>query len=38
MPLAEKMAVADYVIDGTLPIEQLRKEVRRIYEELTRLA
>lgn len=38
MPLADKVALADHVIDGTLPLEQLRKEVRRIYEELTRLA
>ena len=36
MPLAEKVKVADYVIDGTLPVERLRTEVRRIYEELTR--
>ena len=38
MPLADKVKLADYVIDGTLPIEQLRKEVRRIYEDLKRLA
>ena len=38
MPLAEKATVADYVIDGTLPVEQLRAEVRRIYEELKRQA
>ena len=36
MPLAEKVALADHVIDGTLPLEQLRAEVRRIYEELAR--
>ena len=36
MPLVEKVAAADHVIDGTLPLEQLRAEVRRIYEELTR--
>lgn len=36
MPLADKVALADHVIDGTLPLEQLRKEVRRIYEELAR--
>ena len=36
MPLTEKVAVADHVIDGTLPPEQLRAEVRRIYEELAR--
>ncbi len=34
MPLAEKVKAADYVIDGTLPREQLRKEVQRIYDEL----
>jgi dephospho-CoA kinase len=38
MPLAEKVKVADYVIDGTLPPEQLRLEVRRIYEDLKRQA
>ena len=38
MPMAEKIAAADYVIDGTLPLDKLKTEVRRIYEELTRLA
>jgi dephospho-CoA kinase len=38
MPLAEKAKVADYVIDGTLPLEQLRKEIQRIYDELKRQA
>ena len=38
MPLAEKVKVADYVLDGTLPIEQLRQEVQRIYSELKSLA
>ena len=38
MPLAEKVKIADYVIDGTLPLEQLRKEVRRLYDELKRQA
>ncbi len=38
MPLAEKVKVADYVIDGTLPLEQLRKMVQRIYDELKRQA
>lgn len=37
MPLADKVAVADYVIDGTLPLESLRADVRRIYDELTSL-
>ena len=35
MPMADKVAVADYVIDGTLPLDTLRAEVRRIYAELT---
>jgi len=30
--------LADYVIDGALPSEKLRAEVRRIYEDLTRQA
>ena len=38
MPLAEKIKLADYVIDSTLPLEKLRAEVRRIYEDLTRQA
>jgi dephospho-CoA kinase len=38
MPLSEKVKAADYVIDGTLPLEQLRKEVQRIYDELKRQA
>ena len=38
MPLAEKTKLADYIIDGTLPMEQLRKEVHRIYEDLKRQA
>ncbi len=38
MPLADKVKLADYVIDGTLPIDQLRKEATRIYNELKRLA
>lgn len=38
MPLADKVKLADYVIDGALPMEQLRKEVRRIYDDLQRLA
>jgi len=38
MPLADKVKLADYVIDGTLPIEQLCKEVRRIYDDLKRQA
>ena len=38
MPLPEKVKVAHYVIDGTLPLDQLRKEVSRIYKELQQLA
>ena len=38
MPLSEKIKVAHYVIDGNLPIDQLRKEVARIFKELTQLA
>ena len=34
MALSEKVKVADYLIDGTLPLEQLRKEVQRVYDEL----
>jgi dephospho-CoA kinase len=35
MPLSEKINAADYVIDGTLPLEKLRQEVSRIYQELS---
>jgi dephospho-CoA kinase len=38
MPLTEKVKIAHYVINGTLPIDQLRSEVRKIYEELRLLA
>ncbi|MEC4669606.1 MAG: dephospho-CoA kinase [Nitrospirota bacterium] len=38
MPLAQKVKLADYVIDGTLPVAQLRGEVTRIFSELQRLA
>jgi dephospho-CoA kinase len=38
MPLSEKVKVAHYVIDGSLSIEQLRKEVARIYQELKQFA
>jgi len=34
MPLSEKVKVADYVIDGTLTPEEVRKEVQRVYDEL----
>src|SRR3989442_10770710 len=38
MPLFEKVKMADYVIDGTLTPEELRKEVQRVYDELKRHA
>ena len=38
MPLADKVKLANYVIDGMLPMEKLRAEVRRIYDDLKRLA
>ncbi len=38
MPLTDKVKLADYVIDGTLPMEQLGKEVQRIHDDLKRQA
>jgi dephospho-CoA kinase len=38
MPLSEKIKVAHYVIDGTLPIERLAEEATRIYRLLKQLA
>lgn len=38
MPLARKVKLADFVVNGTLPPEQLRREVARIYSELRRIA
>lgn len=38
LPLAKKIALADYVVDGTLSYEQTKHEVERIYEELKKLA
>lgn len=38
MPLAEKIKMADYVVDGTLPINQLKDRVEQIYRELKGLA
>jgi dephospho-CoA kinase len=38
MPLSEKIKVAHYVIDGTLPVEQLAEEATRIYRLLKQLA
>jgi dephospho-CoA kinase len=34
-PLADKRRVADYVIDGRRPRAEIRREVARIYAELT---
>jgi dephospho-CoA kinase len=38
LPLAKKITLADYVIDGTLSYEQTKHEVERIYAELKQLA
>ncbi len=38
MPLADKIKLAVYVIDGTLSYEQTKHEVERIHEELKKLA
>ncbi len=38
LPLAQKLKLADYVIDGTLSFEQTKNEVQRIYAELEQLA
>ena len=38
MPLARKVKLADFVVNGTLPPDQLRREVARIYSELRRIA
>lgn len=37
MPLAQKSKRADYVIDGTLPLPQLKRAVKQIYNELKRV-
>jgi dephospho-CoA kinase len=34
MPLTEKRRRADYVLDGTLPRPQLKKQVRSLYQSL----
>ncbi len=34
LPLHAKRRVADYLIDGTLPVNQLRPRIRRLYQEL----
>jgi dephospho-CoA kinase len=38
MPLARKVKRADYVLDGRLPLGQLRRSVRRAFDDLSRLA
>ncbi|MEK6619298.1 MAG: dephospho-CoA kinase [Nitrospirota bacterium] len=38
LPLAQKVKLADYVIDGTLSFEQTKNEVQRIYAELQQRA
>jgi len=38
MPLSEKIKVAHYIIDGTLPVEELRPAISRIYDELKHFA
>jgi dephospho-CoA kinase len=37
MPLAQKSKRADYVLEGTLPLPQLRRAVKQIYVELKRV-
>ncbi len=34
MPLADKRRRADYVLDGTLSLSQLKKEVRSLYQSM----
>ncbi|HJR78073.1 MAG TPA: dephospho-CoA kinase [Nitrospiraceae bacterium] len=38
MPLAEKRRRADFVLDGTQPLGNLRRQVARLYEQLRRRA
>lgn len=38
MPLAEKRRRADYTLRGTLPLPQLKKQVRSLYQSLRALA
>jgi dephospho-CoA kinase len=38
LPLQEKTKLADYVIDGTRPVRQLRREVGRLYASLRQAA
>ena len=34
MPLSKKIRLADYVIDGTLPLSQLRKQTAHLFKQL----
>lgn len=38
LPLGRKVELADYVIDGCLPIAALRRRVAQIYRDVSRLA
>jgi hypothetical protein len=38
MPLEQKVKRADYVLDGTLPLLQLKRAVKDLYIELQRQA
>ena len=35
MPLSKKIRLADHVIDGTLPLSQLRKQTAHLFKQLT---
>ena len=35
MPLSKKIQLADHVIDGTLPLRQLRKQTAHLFKQLT---
>ncbi len=37
MPLAQKSKRADYVLEGTLPLPQLKRAVKQIYNELKKV-
>ncbi len=38
LPIAEKVRLADHVLDGTKPLSQLRREVQRLYRTLSQTA
>ncbi|KXK04431.1 MAG: dephospho-CoA kinase [Nitrospira sp. OLB3] len=38
LPMRQKIAAADYVLDGTTPRSRLFTQVKRLYRELQRLA